>query len=605
MCLSCGATAIDGARFCHRCGARVDGVLVEVGLPPGSRAHVEPQLSSKRSIQRLPLFLGAAALVTVVSAVLFTGDVSAPAPDSPQASDEREPDLAGTADESSAVDFSADEWPGLSTVGALDWGPGFELGEVWPLAFVEHDGAVLVFATGPPTPSGLASGGLEAWRSEDGEGWVPLGDVIAAPARIDAVVNGPDGLLAVGADADMESAVWSSPDGVVWNGERFPAAPARIEARRVRLLITATDDVVVVAETPDGDTGYDDLFGALAETVDVDLESYGFEWDGPPYTVYVTGPLGLRMVEVPAVELGFSDAEMVELQSGPEVPTSATVYSRSSQGGWQTVTLEEYRPHDLVALGDGSVLMAGRGPVPNSSVLRTTDGVEWVDVGDLGARSPVRWREGLIGQTANGAPNLRMSTTGTDWTTLPLAAALPDGRHRYLSRLAAGIDGVAAVVAELHRPDLPESSGNLVRDGFSLTRESSDGGWIVVSEGSAERLRLQPQKAGSESYRADLEEGAVTFLDPDNSEPMVTFTVDELRRLDPYNESWLSLPAAGSIIASSDTVVWSLNPVAELAEDPSFVAGLGIGQARVIAAVATPSSTESLSIRLFTARLAE
>jgi hypothetical protein len=194
----------------------------------------------------------------------------------------------------------------IETVGEpLDWSESADIGETWPVGLVEHGGTLYLFGTpdvpfGPEMPEGS---GLDAWASDDGDGWESLGSVISSPALVREVVSTPQGLIAIGTDADGGPVVWISRDARQWSVSELPIDGSSQPGTQIDLSAAGANDEVVVVFgnsffNPEDlvRDAIEDEFGDLG-----DFGGMGFGGPAGPFIVY--GPLGIPILSATAEEL--------------------------------------------------------------------------------------------------------------------------------------------------------------------------------------------------------------------------------------------------------------------------------------------------------------
>lgn len=122
--------------------------------------------------------------------------------------------------------------------------------------------------------TGGRSTGSIAWRSADGLAWTRIDDPALAGGLAVSLATTPNGVLAVGSDADEREAVaWSSRDGATWT--RAPTEPSRLHSgEKIRMT-----DVVA---TPAGFVGVGNYVGVQFGTGTSWLSRDGLAWTMAP-----------------------------------------------------------------------------------------------------------------------------------------------------------------------------------------------------------------------------------------------------------------------------------------------------------------------------------
>ncbi len=611
-CGTCGARTAAAARFCSACGAGLDVADVELDVfsgAPQPTTAVEPAPAG--SPRRVPLLLGLLGALGVAVALSFVsgGDVESP-PDPAVPLAESPPEIGDSPAGTEVGTAAAIE---LVAAPGLDWTAGPEISGVWPLAFVECDGSSLFFATGPLDPLGVRGEGLSVWRSDNATRWSSLGPVIAAPNTVNAVIAGPVGLIAVGVDGDQAPVVWTSLDAINWEVRPLPLDLVPDGAMVEPTALASSGDLTVIVGILDRVDLHDFVRAAVVDVVDLDLTHDNVETDfsGSTLLVRLRGPFGLPLAEFTAADLGLSESELTELETAPIQPVTV-VWSSADGGDWQTAELDQFYANSLAAVNEGGIVVTGFGSgfARGDGVLVSIDGLEWTVNGNASVGSIVRWGANIVG-VANGAgTGLRVSANGADWATVRVGRILPAGPDWFMTRVAAGDRGVVALADGIVDTDRVERSpvpaAAIVVEGFTLLGGDDQ---IIVREDGLERLRVPAYDPIDGSYRVDLTEGTVTFVDPVTSEAIVTVTVEELRELQWLGSASVEPQPSQLILTSIDGQTWSLSDASELADGPRLVGALGVMDDAVVVAVARFSSQarwppRTPTVQLFAADLA-
>lgn len=480
----------------------------------------------------------------------------------------------------------------IETVGeTLDWSESADVGELWPVGIVEHDGMVFFFGSpavqfGPTVPEGS---GLEAWVSDDGSGWESLGTVIPAPALVQDVVSTPQGLIAVGTGAEGVPIVWQSPDARQWSESPLPTDEASLPGTQTSLSAAGGNDEVAVVF---GNTGFNEQ-QMILDAIGEDLGSFGMSYGGPrgPFTVF--GPLGIAVFSATADELDLTDEQLSLLfeESGEE---GSTVWSSFDGVSWITSEIEANYISSVSTNEDGELVALGSGHY-GMEAWTSTDGVEWTSQGSVGEVGEVEqitaWNDGFVAIRFLGpSGEILYSEDGEDWETLGVEALLSQELFWSYYPLSAGSAGIAAVA---HGYDESMDFGFagpepivLERDGYTLTVDQERGS-LIVAEGDTELLRLfLDSERVPEEVITDLEAKTMTFLDPDTGEALATFTFDELEEAEQASFEGMEGGRDRQVfLFSTDGSGWSVQDLSEVAGEGSSVEGLQVMEDRVVATV--------------------
>ncbi len=601
VCGSCGVEAVDGAQYCHACGWRLDGAPIDVDIYGDERRKWRSDDPEPIRPSRRTLLVGAStlALVVVVGLVVFgwfaTGDApsAGPQPSTTVALDKAEPSTSVTG--STGVE---DSTLVLDAGNSLAWHAGLDISGLTPTGIVEYDGQVFIFASPPSGSLNLVGVGVDMWRSDDGVDWQPGGTVIEAPNLVMSVRANPDGLVAVGQNADGDPAIWRSVDGSDWAMTTLPAAPLSSVAP-VPVMSASAGGVEVVVGRPMSRNPFDPVLPAMRKLTGLSLDGFGVSAQyGGSFKATISGPFGLPLLSASGAELGLSQEDVRRIQNDDADSPTATLWSSGDGLDWRVTTLDQVSPSSLAVDNDGRFVMSGSGP--QGFVAWGSDlGESWQQLGSgqNAASSVVSWKQMLIGTQPLGSGDITMSTDGSDWRPIGLPGILPTSFRLSGSRLAAGDEGIAATVYTTPpeaavRTDLPEVI--LMKDGYTLA--ANDGGTnnLVLRRGQDTLITVYAYSNSQAGIVADLGNGTVTFVDPQTSDPYVTFTIDELRQLETIaNKGRLYVGTQSRILFSSDAITWTINDVAGLAGTSGYVADMQVTSHGLIAAITTQPATPS------------
>lgn len=471
----------------------------------------------------------------------------------------------------------------------LNW-QADRLGETFPQGLVGFEGNLYFFGTpgfGSPFEVGK---GLDAWLLVDGVSWKPLGTVIEPPNQIHAVAATPRGLVAVGSADGKTLHLWSSTDAVEWHESELPDVSSTSDYFRSWAQgIGGTDDVTVVvaSSSPDIGTLLRDVLPAELEDGNGD-PPINVGWGGPPWTVYVRGPLGLTVFSATPEDLGLTEAEGRALLGG--AGPGATVALTSIDGrAWTPVDLGVGYITNIFEVG-GDLVVGGYGRAGYETWI-SPDGFDWerdARVGDQEHLAP--WREGFVmaGQQSP-TPDIAYSEDRTTWQPLGVGSYLTDEFSWQFQALAAGDGGLATVimgydgagfVVEDLQPVVIE------RDGYTLTLDGM-GGPVVLRSGDEVLLSLSTySNQVYDEVVVDFRARSVTFLHPDSLEALVSFTFEEIERAEAEvlgGQVFMNEQQRFAFTADGST--WSVESVTEAFGEDALVERLYVTDNQVVAIV--------------------
>ncbi len=591
VCESCGTEPVEGARHCHSCGWRLDVAPIDIDIyddkpRAGRSVDSEPDAQATRATL---MGISAVILAIVAGAALYGWFARS---DTPSAG----PVPSTTASGDTAIVLDA----GVS----MAWHEGPDIGGLMPSSIVEYNGRVFVFAAASRSPQDLAGTGVDMWSTADGVTWESAGPVIESPVLVTSVNVEPDGLVAVGRDANGAPAIWRSTNGTDWATTLLPEAPPS-SGTPVPLMFASSGDVETVVGTSISPSPFGLLLPAIEELAGVPIDSHNVSLlkSGSDYSVAVSGPLGLPILSASIEDLGLSPQEVSRIKNSlthGSMPTSA-VWSSTNGLDWDVASLHNIFPTSLAVDDSGRFVMSGSGP-PGPMIWRSDLGKSWQDVG--GGQSSVDsllpWKQVLIGIQYSEQNDLVTSTDGATWNPVGLPDLFP-GNHRALGlRLAAGEEGIAVEVSRLQtEADVSPylTPAILAKDGYTLT--ANDGGThaLVLRRGEDRLIAWEPYTNNQAGIVADLGNQTITFVDPMTSEPYVTFTLEELQQLEAAANT--DLPYAGpesQVLFTADAATWTLNSIDAITTSEGvgrYVSGLQVTSLGLITAITTQPNAPS------------
>jgi hypothetical protein len=508
----------DGTHFGYRY------VLIYVVLPDGT-GNEQRRPNSGRGI----VFVVAGLVIILGFFVL--GVLTSPGPGAVEATASTSTTTTSLAVVEPPIDlenFTADQ---LARGDPLDWESSLRVVEGYPLALVEHDG-LYVFATEAPNFSGFDTGGLRAWRSNDGIAWEPRGQVIAERHTIASISSTEQGLVALGSQPGHSGfTVWRSEDGSNWEPEEVALENANEMTTFYPTAAGGVGSLLVVA----GDVQVDwlaPLREKLGETVDY---GWGVEVVGDEIQFTLYGPVGWRLAAVSGDELGLSEEErdvIKDFYSGIGDDT-ADLWIKDGDSAWQRTVIPDAHWIDRIGTTPaGEVIAHGWGSLGPRS-WTSTDGLNWE-----AAPPPAhpylneRWGDdNLVAPNPNGGHSVLVSSDGLEWEDIGPADSFPAPFQWWTNAIAAGPGGIATTITGWDESTQQPFERTTDPDGVRLTNE--DGTLIIGSQSGKYTLEMGDQTyhwlaAQLTGVEVDLDTGSLRFLHPETGDPLTSFPLEDI-----------------------------------------------------------------------------
>lgn len=487
---------------------------------------------SGRPRQRSRALIFAVAALALAFGAIALGALTAPAPEAASQS---------TTSTTETIDRPVDMEN--FTVGEIERGEPFEWSQVQavhdsvPLALLEHDGWVYVFATDMPNFAGHDEGGLRAWRSADGEKWESLGQVIDRSRSVGGVAATSKELIAVEAgEAGVGMAVWRSSDGIEWQAEVievdgltentyvYPYAIGGNEATTVIASRTGIDVLGILQET---------LPGVFGDDVSSASLSWGTQSVGEELQFVIWSPLGFPLIEVPASDLGLSDAEIALFESEYGGPGPAVdIWVSADDGEWHRSEIEDaFWISSITTTAAGEMIAAGW-DMQGSRLWASFDGFNWEQRNlGLGPERIEIWDGLLVGPSRSGLPSVVTSEDGVTWESIgPEDLFAGSGIISWSTGdFAAGTAGIAAAVDGWMSTagNSTEEPITLVDGDATLTIGYSTSSYSLQKGGATYRWSMS-SSAPPDGVTVDPTTETVTFHDTESGEDLAAFSFDEL-----------------------------------------------------------------------------
>jgi hypothetical protein len=467
----------------------------------------------------------------------------------------------------------------------LDW-QAAELGETFPQGLLGFEGSLYFFGTpgfGSPFEAGK---GLDAWLLVDGVSWKPLGTVIEAPNQVHTVSATPRGLVAVGSADGKRLQLWSSTDAIEWHESELPEVPAISDYFHSWAQgVGGTDDVTVVVAS-----SYPDIGPLLRDVLPADLMDgdgnppLNVGWGGPPWVVYVHGPLGLTVFTATSEDLGLTEEEGRTLLGGAG-PGAIMAWTSIDYRVWIPVDLGVGYVTDIFEVG-GDLIVGGYGETWTSP-----DGFNWERHAVVGNQEHLApWRDGFVSaRQQSPTPDIAYSEDRTTWQPLGVGVYLADELSWQFQTMAGGEGGLATVITGYDDTAFTGEDLQPVvieRDGYTLTADGM-GGPVVIRSGDEVLLSLSTySNQVYDEVVVDFGARSVTFLHPDSLEALVSFTFEEIEDAETDAFDGQRLMNEEQLVAfTADGSTWSVESVSEAFGEGTFVDRLYVTDNQVVAVV--------------------
>lgn len=448
-----------------------------------------------------------------------------------------------------------------------------------------EDGEAYIFTTNGT--------GLDAWIS-DGES-KHLGSVDDPGFQPVGVISTGQVFVAYGDDSNERLAIWTSPDGGRWEQSEVPS-PGDGTMPFVGAAGT-TGEITILTVIEAADPASEAVSRAVSERYP------GFDGflipdpAGEGEAISIQGPLRLSLPLHRPEDLGL-DPESLEAE-----PTHRLVALIGSSDGrsWRRQVIADNITDrsEMTSIGsfltgpDGALWARGPGYGDQSATWRTSDGVDWESVDAPLPAVVVPWRGRFVGldPVIGVLPRLRVSDDLQEWQDLfepPLLQHHLGWNGTFPPDLAAGPGGIA-VDARSSTVHYESATPTLERDGYRL--EASPGGTALFADNTLlYEFHWFPE---DDESRFRFEDGSIVFLDPSTGDELVSFTMDELGRLD---TSWATSQRAvlttdhHVLFFSPDGESWTIQDVSSLVTGYTDI-DLVVGESRILLLATSPNLT--------------
>lgn len=452
--------------------------------------------------------------------------------------------------------------------------------EGYPIAMLDHEGSIYLFATEVPTFAGFDDGGLSVWRSRDGNNWETLGQVIDQSHIITNVNATEQGLIAVEGSGHAVT-VWRSDDGVEWVPETIEVAGLTENMVVQPTAVGGNDDTIVMA----GKIGVD--WVSLARETLTD----GFGHDVSPASLWLFpdlnqqeltfqlwGPLGFPLLEINGDDLDLTDEERTMVIDGYRGRDQASeIWVSGGDGQWRPGTIDATSIGSVSVGPDNELLLSGYGSSGNR-LWTSLDGLEWEKAVFGGAMRTELWNDRVVGPSSGAS--LLMSEDGEEWERIGPFGSFPNFWD--IGSMATGPGGIAATVNgftnQIRNIDDVEPVVLVDKDA-TLTIDPL--GYTLDAGGYTQTWPMDGAKP--EEIKVDATSELIAFYHPENGQFLASFGFDDL-----FDALFASSPVSQgeehrALIFSDDAESWSIQDIAKQIET-SIVHLLEVTDSHVVAA---------------------
>jgi len=508
----------------------------------------------------------------------------------------------------------------IATSEPLDWERVANTSTGYPLTVTEHEGSFYLFAS-DHYPWTDEPGGLNTWKSSDGEDWVAHGAVIDPQYKVTQVQATPDGFVAAGRrPGDSALIVWWSNDAIEWTTRTIPTGvdSGYLLPEPTAMATLGQRAVVVANQELDREGLLEDRLAVAG--VEVDMSSlrwdtrYGGE-DG--IELSLLGPFGMTVLTTNIETLDLTEQEHEWLMSGETRDGDSSVWVIDPSGNWESGTIPLNQVTYLASRPDGTLIANGLGGAGISDALVSDDGLHWrtPEEDASGGSTIISWDDRLISFSTDLSPEVMVSSDGQTWQETGLMERFPTQVGRwYPTAVGANSAGLALTVEGQNTVGFTssgESTVTLTSDDANLTFAAQRGELTVEADGGTHTWPIPwpGRSEPTEGLEPDLATSTLRFLEPDTGEILAEFSFEELYRTETRARtvSFSDIVAHHALAFTRDGENWDLRDIGSLVGDDSRVRHLEVGQRHLIAILEKPSlgpdGTRSTGFEIWTAPL--
>lgn len=552
-------------------------------LPEGAPdSHRSPKRS--RSVQ-----FGIAALALAFGAIAL-GALTAPLPEAAS-----ETTTTTTTDDIEApIDFENFTIAEIARGTPLTWSQVHSVSDAYPLALFEHDGWTYLFATDVPNFSRHDSGGLRAWRSEDGVDWEALGQVIDQSRSIVNVSGTSQELVAVEAGSMGEDmTLWRSGNGIEWSPETIVIDALTESTMLYPYAIGGNERITAVAVRQGVDVLrliQENLTGVFGNDVSP-ATSFGWEatFENDEVEFVLWGPLGFPLAEIPASDLGLTEEEIEAIESeylGSGPPTGVDIWISTEGGDWLKSELPDAAWVTSITTTSSGVLLATGWGTQTNRLWTSLDGLNWQerDLG-LGPERIGSWNGLLIGPSRLGTASVVASEDGLDWESVGLEEHFPPRISWGIGAFAAGAGGIVATVdGWTNSTTMTPEEAVVIRDGDATLTIYHSTGSYTLEKGDFTGTWSMSSSRAPDDVKVDPTSERLTFYDIETGAEVASFSFSEL--IEAEDAFWSTQGLEGHVQAlafTPDMEEWTIQDARSSLED-SNVVNLEVTDSQIVAA---------------------
>jgi hypothetical protein len=496
-----------------------------VVLPDGTANERRPSNNGRGAI-----FVVAG--LVIVAGFFVLGALSAPGPGAVEAA----PTTSTTTTTSLAVieppidleNFTVDQ---LARGEPFIWESSLNVVDGFPLALLEYEGSQYLFATDVPNFSSFVSGGLRAWRSNDGLAWEPMGQVIDQSHRIVTVSSTGQGLVAMETGPGNGGfTVWQSESGEVWESNEIALDNVTDVMTVFPNAVGGTSRLLIVAGQIEVD-----IFPLLEEKLG-EMAHFGWGTDviGDQVRITLYGPFGMPLAGVSAEDLSLSEKEtqMIVDAFSSQNDQGVDLWVKDGDSEWQHTSLPDAQwVESITTTPYGDAIAHGWGAFGSDS-WTTRNGFDWEETTFVTRHYlNQRWEDALVAPSSDGRLSIYVSSEGAEWVDIGPAEHFPPPIQWWFGAVAAGPGGVAATIdgwdeRQVTEPTLSPDPPILTTEDARLTIDFNSGEYRL--EKDREVHTWSTMSGAPNDVDIDLESATVNFLDPESGRPLASFAIEDI-----------------------------------------------------------------------------
>ena len=537
------------------------------------------------------MLLAVGALALALGAIVL-GSLTAPPP---EAAPETTTSTTGD-DLEPPIDFENFTIAEIERGTPLAWDQAISVSDAYPLALFELEDWNYLFATQLPNFSTNDSGGLQAWRSDDGTDWESLGQVIDQSRSIMSVAGTDQGLIAIETgDMGGDLTLWRSGNGVEWSPETIDVDGLSDNIVLYPQAVGANEKLTVVAARRGVDVLrliQDALPGAFGHDVSPARFGWGPTFENDEVEFVLWGPLGFPLAEIPVSDLGLTEEEIEVIEDdylGSGQRTGVELWVSTDGGEWLKGELPEASWVSSITTAPTGELLATGWDNQTDRLWTSLDGFTWQerDLG-LGPERIDTWNGLFIGPSRLGTPSVVVSDDGVVWDSVGPDDLFPPRISWGIGAFAAGSGGVVAIAdGWTNSTTFTPDEAVTLRDGdATLTIDHSTGSY-TLEKGDFTHTWSMSSSTAPEGVRVDPTSERLTFYDIDTGEDQASFSFAQL--VEAEDSFWSAQSLEGrlqALVFTSDLEEWTIQDAGSSLGGSNIVI-LEVNDSHVVAATAS------------------